>query len=86
MAFQADNQAKLHTANKKLELQNYQEAITIYTKVIEQNIKRTISDAYYGRGKAKLLLNEKEDACLDLKMAASLGHSLANALISKNCE
>ena len=51
-----------------MEYQNYQEAINRYTIVIEQNIKTTIPDAYYGRGKAKLLLNEKEGACPDLKL------------------
>ena len=85
LVFQAHNRLNLYHANNKLELKKYQEAITIYTETIEENVKTPVSDAYYGRGKARLLLNEKESACVDLKMAASLGHPGANELISKNC-
>lgn len=73
-------------AGCKFNQQNYPGAIKDYTKAIELKDNEYIPQAYYWRAKAKLLLNEKEGACLDLKMAASLGYTDANELISKNCK
>jgi hypothetical protein len=85
LAYQAENLTNLHLGNKRLETKNYSEAITFYSTVIQQNVKTTMPAAYFGRGKTKLLLNEQQAACLDLKMAVTLGHSGAKELISIHC-
>ena len=41
--------------------------------------------AYYGRGACKLILNDKESACLDLSKAGELGYRYAYEIMKKNC-
>jgi len=43
------------------------------------------TDAYYGRGLAKIRLGQKDDGCLDLSKAGELGHAEAYEAIKENC-
>lgn len=58
-------------------------AIADYNKVIQQNPKHT--QAYYNRGLSKMILNDKNGACLDWSKAGELGDPDAYDLIKKYC-
>jgi tetratricopeptide (TPR) repeat protein len=65
-------------------LKTYEGAIQDYSLVIEMN--QNLADAYYLRGQAKARLGNKEDACIDWKKAAELGHTEAKGVIVYNCK
>lgn len=65
-------------------LENYEAAIQDYTRVIE--MKQSLANAHYLRGQATARLGKKEDACLDWKKAAELGHQDAKGVIVYNCK
>lgn len=65
-------------------LKNYEAAIQDYTRVIE--MKQNLANAYYLRGQATARLGKKEEACVDWKKAAELGHEEAKGVIVYNCE
>jgi len=65
-------------------LKNYEAAIQDYTRVIE--MKQDLANAHYLRGQATARLGKKEDACVDWKKAAELGHEEAKGVIVYNCE
>ena len=65
-------------------IEDYQEAITDYTKAIEINPE--FSDAYFNRGIAKIIIDEKEAGCSDLHKARDLGDEQANDEINEFCK
>jgi tetratricopeptide (TPR) repeat protein len=65
-------------------LKSYEGAIQDYTRLIEMN--PNLADAYYLRGQAKARLGNKENACVDWKKAAELGHTEAKGVIVYNCK
>lgn len=60
-------------------MQDYENAIKDFSKVIESNPKN-ISDIYFLRGLSKTLLKkeDKEGACSDIKKAIELGYNVSD--------
>ncbi len=60
-------------------MQDYESAISDFTKVIESNSK-DISKIYFMRGLSKTLLKveDKDGACSDIKKAIELGYDISN--------
>jgi Flp pilus assembly protein TadD len=67
-----------------MELEDYRGAIADFTKAIEFQAENPQN--YSKRGSCQLLLNKKEDACLDFSKAGELGLAEAYDLIKKNCK
>ena len=65
-------------------LEQYEAAVQDYTRVIE--MKENLANAHYLRGQATARLGKKEDACVDWKKAAELGHQEAKGVIVYNCK
>jgi tetratricopeptide (TPR) repeat protein len=65
-------------------LKNYEAAIQDYTRVIE--MKQDLANAHYLRGQATARLGKSEEACIDWKKAAELGHQEAKGVIVYNCK
>jgi tetratricopeptide (TPR) repeat protein len=65
-------------------LKNYEAAIQDYTRVIE--MKQELANAHYLRGQATARLGNAEEACVDWKKAAVLGHEEAKGVIVYNCK
>jgi tetratricopeptide (TPR) repeat protein len=65
-------------------LKNYEAAIQDYTRVIE--MKQDLANAHYLRGQATARLGNAEEACVDWKKAAELGHEEAKGVIVYNCK
>ena len=68
---------------RKANLENYQGAITDYSKAIELNPRDAM--AYYGRGISKIMLGQKNSGCLDLSKAGELGEWRAYDVIKNFC-
>lgn len=62
----------------------YSEAIDSYSKAIL--LKPNGAIAFYNRGLTEYRLGKKEDACLDLKQASSLGYKPAADALSELCK
>ncbi|HYI78725.1 MAG TPA: tetratricopeptide repeat protein, partial [Chryseolinea sp.] len=71
-------------ALSKTEKQDYTGAIEDYSSSIE--LYPTDPESYYQRALVKISMNNKYDACLDLKKAEELGSEEAKAEIKKNCK
>lgn len=67
----------------KGQLKDFSGAIIDYTKAIEINPK--FEDAYYNRGKTKILLGLKDSGCLDLSKAGEFGYEKAYDLPKEYC-
>lgn len=67
----------------KRELGDYRGSISDFNKAIE--INSTVSYYYFYRGLSKLLLNEKDNGCLDLSKAGELGYYEAYDTIKELC-
>ena len=65
-------------------LKDYRGAIVDYTQAIELNPK--YAEAFYFRGGAELLLEQKDSGCLDLSKAGELGYTDAYEKIKKYCQ
>ncbi len=57
-------------------LQEYDKALLIDVKQI---------GGYMERGRAKLMLGQKESACLDFKKALELGYIDTDGMVKQNC-
>jgi len=67
----------------KYNLGDYRGAIEDFNKAIEINSK--YAKTYYGRGLAKIGLDQKDSGCLDLSKAGELGYSEAYEAIKELC-
>lgn len=74
-----NNRGNVLASKKKYDL-----AIADFSKAIELNPKNT--QAYYNRGIIKYYSGRKEDACNDLKHAASLGSQQASEALLQFCK
>ncbi len=63
---------------------NYAKAEADFTTVLKLNSKH--EKAYFNRAVARINQNLSTEACLDLKMAKSLGHQQAGIYLAKFCE
>ena len=63
---------------------DYHNAIQDFDKAIE--IEFNYAEAYYYRGNAKYLLNDRDGACLDWSKAAELGYIIAYKKLEINCD
>ena len=63
---------------------DYYGAIADYTKSIELN--PNFAYAYFNRGIAKEILEDLNGACADYKIAARMGHTYAQEIISDYCD
>jgi hypothetical protein len=61
----------------------YEDAINNYSMVII--LKPDYADAYYNRGLAEYYFDKKDNACMDLQKAFSLGFQPANDFINQYC-
>ncbi|MFZ2340440.1 MAG: tetratricopeptide repeat protein [Bacteroidales bacterium] len=64
-------------------IEDYQGAIEDFNKAIR--INPSDDKSYYGRGLAKIVLNQKESGCSDLQRALKLGNPQAKETILKYC-
>ena len=73
----------------KLNLQDYHGSIVDFNAVINMDHKYSDgvaeAEVYYSRGFARLHLNQKDSACLDLSRAGELGQREAYELIKQYC-
>ena len=60
-----------------------EDAVRDFDKTIE--LDSSFVDALMNRGKAKMMLLDKEGACSDWKKALELGDSKASELMKQNC-
>lgn len=67
----------------KFQSQDYQGALADFNKTLE--IKPDYADAYLNRGLIKIVLGKKENGCVDLKKAKSLGAAKADKAIEVYC-
>ena len=63
---------------------DYYGAIADYTKSIELN--PNFAYAYFNRGIAKEILEDLNGACADYKIAARMGHTYAQEIVSDYCD
>ena len=71
-------------AYDKAENGDYYGAIADYTKSIELNPNFAYS--YFNRGIAKEILEDLNGACADYKIAARMGHTYAQEIVSDYCD
>ena len=64
-------------------IEQIDKALADYNKAIE--LDPNYASAYLNRGNAKLLLNQKDSACLDFSKAGELGNESAYESIKENC-
>jgi tetratricopeptide (TPR) repeat protein len=62
----------------------YQEAIINYSKAIE--LKADFAESYFNRGLAEYYLGIKENACMDIKQARSLGFTVPANVLHEICK
>ena len=68
---------------KKIQSGKFQDGISDFSKAIRLDPK--FSQAYFGRGIAKLKVNLKESACIDLKKSSELGYVEAIESFNEFC-
>lgn len=70
--------------NDRFNSQDYEGAISYYTRAIEIDPK--YAAAYYNRGMAKIKMGQKENACIDFTKAGELGNEKAYEMIKLYCQ
>ena len=65
-------------------LGSLQESVKSYKKAIELN--PNFAYAYFNRGIAKEILEDLNGACADYKIAARMGHTYAQEIVSDYCD
>jgi Tfp pilus assembly protein PilF len=66
-----------------LSVEDYSNAIDVFSFVIDLDSDH--SGAYYGRGIAYAMMDQKDDACMDFTKAKRLGVDHAGELLNKYC-
>jgi tetratricopeptide (TPR) repeat protein len=61
----------------------YEKAIADYTQSLKMDVEQ--ADVYYNRGIACHYARQKNEACVNLKTAISLGYQIAQAAYNKLC-
>lgn len=68
---------------KEIKFKDYQGALNDYTNAIK--ISKDYADAWFNRGMCYFSINQPEQACADMKIAAGTGHQGAIQFINEKC-